>query len=311
MPRTLLATALLLVLLPVLIVANASTWATQTVLDGRTFTATVGRSLDAPAVERAMADAIAAAATARIMALDPEVRRIGAVQLGLPADVDAAGVRAWIDDRLVPVLRAPEVAAVRDRLVLALHQALLDTAGGDGAVRIRGGEVVVDAGPVYDAVVARLAPGAADVIAAAPGEGVFVLARADEFAATQRTLRVLEAVRVIVPLLVAAIVVLIVILAHQRVRALGGVGVALIVAGLVSLATAWIGGGVVGAIPEQAQGRAVATEVYDAFAVRLVQQSMLLVLVGLVLAVGSWVVLRRRRARTRRTGQAPSGEWAA
>ena len=59
MLRTGLAAILLVLLIPTVVAANTSFWALRTVLDSETFSTTVGRTLDTPALERLVATALA------------------------------------------------------------------------------------------------------------------------------------------------------------------------------------------------------------------------------------------------------------
>ena len=72
------------------------------------------------------------------------------------------------------------------------------------------------------------------------------------------------------------------------------VGVAAMIAGLVSLAAVWLGGGVATSLPDDPTAGEVVGDVYDAFASLLVGQSLLLLLGGFVIALVAWIALRRR-----------------
>ena len=61
--RRTIAALLLVILLPALVVVNASTWALRTVLDDAAFAATVGRVMDTPDVKEAIATRIEPPAT--------------------------------------------------------------------------------------------------------------------------------------------------------------------------------------------------------------------------------------------------------
>ena len=90
---------------------------------------------------------------------------------------------------------------------------------------------------------------------------------------------------------------LIVLLAHRRARALGIVGFAVAIAGLLSLLAVWSAGLYVSAVPDAPLARQLTREVYDAFLDVLVAQSIVLVAVGLALAVVAWYVQARHRRR--------------
>ena len=67
-----------------------------------------------------------------------------------------------------------------------------------------------------------------------------VVAQVSELQPIRRTIDIMQASRSIVPLLAIAVALLIVVIAHRRERALGIVGAAVALAGLVSLAVIWL-----------------------------------------------------------------------
>jgi hypothetical protein len=301
--RSGLAALLLIVLLPALVVANASTWATRTVLDDRAFTTTVGRAMDTPALEAALADAAAEVITEKIDELGPEVKVAAAAALGIGTDVSDVQVRSWVDTNILAALRSNEVEAARDDVVLELHAALIDSVDGRGAVRVEGDRLVVDVGDVYDAAVERLDPRAVQFAGIDAGDAAITVAQAQEIAAIRQGLSTLRVLQVIIPLAVVVAVLLILVLAHRRVRALGIVGVAIMLAGLASLGLAWASGGVVRGIPDDPTAGDIAENVYEQFISLLLVQSALLVLGGALLALVAWLLLRRRpRMRSARSG---------
>ena len=91
--------------------------------------------------------------------------------------------------------------------------------------------------------------------------------------------------------------ILIVVVAHRRERALGIVGVAVMIAGLVSLGIVWLGGtaGVAALRSDTVQD--IAGAVYGELTTVLVAQSIVLLAGGAALAIGGWLLFRRRRAR--------------
>jgi hypothetical protein len=298
--RTALAALLAIVLLPIVVVGNAQAWGTRTVLNDDVFTTTVGRALDAPAVETAVADALADRLAARLATglerLDPRLVAVGLAALGLPSEPTDDDLQAWLAPKLTVALRSERVEAARDRIVRAVHGALINVGEGDGPVRIRGDELVLDAGELVDAAIEGLDASAIQLLPeATPRDTEIVLAQADQIRTIQRGLTIARAAQAVTPLVILAIVLLIVVLAHRRVRALGIVGVVLMLAGLVTLAVAWVGGGTVAAFPDDPTAGQVAGQVYDAFLSVLVDQSLLLVVAGAAVAVLAWTVLRLRR----------------
>jgi hypothetical protein len=299
--RTSVAAVLLVLLLPMVVVANASTWALRTVLDDRVFAATVGRILDTPTLEAEMSERatslildVADDSNLRLQALATQV-------LGLPT-ANRTAVETALESRIATALGAPAVVAARDDAVSAVHRFVTGAAKAEPPLAVRGSQVVLDLGDIVEEVAAELDPrlpalGLASLPAA---KTTVVLGEASQLRMVSQGITLLEAARIVIPLAVVAVILAIVGLAHRRIRALGIVGVAIMVAGLVSLAVAWVGGGVVRRAPEDLTVRTIIGEVYDAFIGLLLAQSLLLVAAGAAIAVVALFAARRRERSQRR-----------
>jgi hypothetical protein len=299
--RTSVAAVLLVLLLPMVVVANASTWALRTVLDDRVFAATVGRILDTPTLEAEMSERatslildVADDSNLRLQALATQV-------LGLPT-ANRTAVEIALESRIATALGAPAVVAARDDAVSAVHRFVTGAAKAEPPLAVRGSQVVLDLGDIVEEVAAELDPrlpalGLASLPAA---KTTVVLGEASQLRMVSQGITLLEAARIVIPLAVVAVILAIVGLAHRRIRALGIVGVAIMVAGLVSLAVAWVGGGVVSRAPEDLTVRTIIGEVYDAFIGLLLAQSLLLVAAGAAIAVVALFAARRRERSQRR-----------
>jgi hypothetical protein len=298
MVRSLLVGLLLLVLVLAATAANATTWAARSVIDDQAFAATVGRTLDTPTLEAAMSDALTDAVTDRIVAIDPTLRAIGAGLLGLEPTAGAREIRAWVAERMRGAIRSDGFAAARDRLVLAVHRALVGRPDPDDIVRLEGDAVVVYLAGLSDATIAGLDAAAPRLVRLVPVEASFVVARAEELEAIQTTLATLRAVQVIVPLVVLLTILLILVLAHRRVRALGAVGAALVAAGVFSLVATWVAGSVAAARMTEPLAAEVARDVVDAMTATLATQSLMLIAGGAVFMLLAMLVggVRSRRA---------------
>jgi hypothetical protein len=298
--RRTIAALLLVILLPALVVVNASTWALRTALDDAAFAATVGRVMDTPAVE----DAIATRATTAVIdTLDTAPGRlatVSAVVLGLTGDPSRDQIAAALEARILTALSAPRVEAARDDAIRAVHAVLLGAATrDDGLVHVDGSQVVLDLGPIVEQVAGAVddrlpRAGLANLPA---DQTTIVLAEAPQLATVTRTVDILEALRIVLPLALLALVVAILALAHRRARALGLIGMAMVVAGLVSLVIAWLGGGIVGRAPEDPVAALVVKGAYDAFVEVLVLQSLLLIAIGAFLTLVARVLVMRRPSR--------------
>lgn len=297
--RTALAAILLVLLLPVAVLANASNWALRTVLDDRAFTTTVARVLETPALETALAQR---ATTLILDAVGDSELRLQALATGVLglSGTDRATLETVLEARVESAMRAPAVRAARDEAVGAFHRFIIGAArGDDGPLEVRGSQVVLDLGDIVTEVATALDPRLPGLgLASLPtAKTTIVLGDATQVRMVRDGLSLLDAARIVIPLVVLAVILAIVGLAHRRTRALGIVGVAIMLAGIVSMAVAWAGGGVVSDIPEDPAVGTIVGDVYDAFVGLLMAQSLLLIGAGAALAVVAWVLQRRQRRR--------------
>ena len=301
--RTMLAAVLLVLLLPALVIANASEWAARTVVDDHAFATTAGRVMDTPALRAVVADRITDQVVTALVT-DPITARVVATQiLGLSAEATAPEIGTAIRARVAVALDDPAVREARDAIIEDIHARLIGAAAGDsGAVRIEGDELVLDTGPFIDrlavAVDGRLTPG---LIAIAPDDRTIVLARSEVLETSSDTLSLLGLGRFLIPIAAVIVALAIVGLAHRRVRALGLVGIAVTLAGVLTLVAAWAGGEAIAGASRDATVRQVASEVYRAFLDLLVIQSMVLILTGTLIAIVAWVIQRGRQSSRRST----------
>ena len=307
MIRTALAAVQLILLLPAVVIANASNWAARTVVDDSAFASPVGRVLDPPTLRATIAPRIADEVTT-YLERNPETLTLLATEiLHVPDGTTAADVRAALQARLATALDDPAVRAARDRAIESVHAYLVGAAGGaDQAVRIQGDELVLDTGPLVEKLAAAVDPRLTPATVTLPEtDRLVVLASAGALGTTSDALSVMEVVQFLIPIVAIIAALAILGLAHRRVRALGMVGIAVMVAGVVTLAAAWIGGEAIGQASADITVRQITTEVYTAFITLLVWQAVALIVGGLVLVLIAWLLVRRRRAA--RAG-GPSGQ---
>jgi hypothetical protein len=301
--RTILAAMLVVALLPGVILANASTWAQRTVLDEAVFASSIGDALDSPAIETAIADAVAAALADRFRELDPRVQAAGATTLGLAPDAAPTAVEEALAGRVRTALARPDVRDARDGAVSAFHGVVTGATTGAGTVvNADGTRLVVDIGPLVERIVGALDPRLSALgLAALPmRDRHVVVADSPVLSTASDAIRAVDTWGSVIPLVVLAGAVLVVVLAHRRVRALAIVGVVLMVAGLVSAAAVWLAGGLIAGVSDEPVTRDVAGDVFDAFASLLTAQSLILVLSGAVIALVAWIGLQLRRPRISR-----------
>jgi hypothetical protein len=298
--RSTVAAILLMLLLPAAAFANGSTWASQTILDERSFTTVVGRALDSSVIRDRLAERATAIALDKLNDVDGRTEQVAREIFGL----DAVPSRPQLELLLRPVfasaLEAPAVRDERDRIVAAAYRfAVTGASTPDAAVSFRGTQVVLDLGPLVERLAMTVDPrlsadGLADLT---PRDASVAIADAGRLRSVGSMLVVLDSTRTAVPIVLLAMIVLIVLLAHRRLRAIGLVGVTLLLAGVACLAVAILAGEFAREISDENVVNQLAGDAYDAFASVLLVQSAGLIASGALVALAAWVMRRRRPRR--------------
>lgn len=297
MLRTGLTALLLLVLVPVAILADLSVWVTRTVIDERAFTTTVATALDTRAFQDAIAGAVADTLTERIEGLDPTIRAAGAAALGVPNQ--RAAIRAWLGDHLAPVMGSTALGDQRNALIAAGHAVLVGGADTSGPIRVVGGNVVLDAGGVETVIADALDPtgAAAPFLRLTSAEQLVILAPATRLEQVTTTIHRLRLLLPILAILMVVLGLLAIASAHHRARAVGGVGMALTLAGGAGLAGAWLADQLVGAFIHTPITRDAIRQIVASLTGVLAMQSALLVVAGVALLVMGWSIGRDQQRR--------------
>jgi hypothetical protein len=307
MLRTGLAAILLVLLIPTVVAANASFWALRTVLDSETFSTTVGRTLDTPELQRLVATSLADGIVDRVGRASPSAANELASRLGLASAADPDHVRTALGKRILDAMDDPGVEQVRDEVVAAVHGTVIGVAEGKpGLIAVRGKDLVLDTAGLLDRIAAAADPRVAALVADVPTglAGPIVIAQVAELEPIQDALALMEALERLLPLVAVSAALVVVVVAHRRTRALGIVGLSIAVAGAVSLLGLWLAGQYIASLPDAPVARELTGQIFDAFLETLVAQAVLLVVVGLFLAIVSWLFARfeRRRATRRMLG---------
>ena len=296
--RSFLAAILLLLLLPAAVVANGSWWATKTILDERTFTTVVGQALDSAVLRERLAERATAIALDKLNAADRQTQQTVLALFGLTAIPERHELELVLRPMFATALEAPSVRAERDRIMASAHRFVMSGGvAGNDAVAIEGPVVVLDLSPVLEEVVATvddrlLTAGLAEF---SRGDASVVLAETGSLQTVGSTLGLLETAGPGPSIALVAVAVLIVALAHRRIRAFGLVGVTVMTAGLVCLTLAVLAGEYARGISDRMAVNVVAGATYDAFATQLMEQSLLVAAGGTIVAASAWALSWLRR----------------
>ena len=172
--------------------------------------------------------------------------------------------------------------------------------GSNTVVRVDGDEVVVDLYPIVVQAAGAIDPRLLGVVEQRvdPAEAQLVVARSEGVQTVQTGVAVLDAMRIAIPALTLLVAVLIVVIAHRHTRALGIVGVAAMIAGVISLGLVWVTGATAPTAIDNGTLQEVAREVYGELTSTLVLQSLLVLGIGAIIVIGASAALRSRRGRT-------------
>ena len=298
-----LAAGLLLVMgcvgVPVSVLA---VWTHRQVADTDRFVATVSPVIQDPLVQSALTNRITTEVLARI-----DVQQIAneaidalAAQGMRPQLVDrlhdltgpmAAGVAGLVGDKVGQLVASPDFAAAWNRALQVTHQQANAVLSGEAAaIAIKDGMVVLDLGPFIDAAKQHLVASGFGAAARIPE----VHPTIDLFAArtlvrAQTAYNTLDAVATWLPWITLLLLASGVYLARNRRRALLGAGLG-VVAGMIVLAVALMVARalLVNAVPPQ--GGAAAAQTYDIL-VRFLRDALrTLTVLGLVIALGAYLV---------------------
>ena len=298
-----LAAAVLLVLGCVGVPASVlAVWTHRQVADTNRFVATVSPVIQDPLVRSALTNRISTEVLARI-----DVEQIAneaidalAAQGMRPQLVDrlhdltgplAAGVAGLVGDKVGQLVASPDFTAAWNRALQITHQQANAVLSGEAAaIAIKDGMVVLDLGPFIDAAKQHLVASGFGAAARIPE----VHPTIDLFAArtlvrAQTAYNTLDAVATWLPWITLLLLVSGVYLARNRRRALLATGLG-VVAGMLVLAAALLIARalLVGAVP--APGAAAAAQTFDIL-VRFLRDALrTLTVLGLVIALGAYLV---------------------
>ncbi|PBC78996.1 hypothetical protein BX265_3789 [Streptomyces sp. TLI_235] len=301
------ATAALLIVLAALLtpLAVLAAWTKAEITDTDRYVATMAPLADDPAVQAAVTNRVTEAVVQRLPVdslvsdlapggaplLDALLQRLGSA-------LDS-GVTGLVHDGVQRLVSSDAFPAVWDELNRSAHAAVdrAVTGAGGGAVEIRGGTVTLDLAPVIDRAKQALAADGVAIASRIPEiHTSYVLVRSEQVERVRTLLRLLSLAGYWVAVLAAACAAGGVLLAVRRRRA--AVAAALAVAGAAGL----FGFGLTGfravyldRLPAGVDQDAAAA-VYDTLVRYLRDAVRLVVVLGVLVALGAWLSGRGRSA---------------
>ncbi|HSE10669.1 MAG TPA: hypothetical protein VLB29_18540 [Nocardioidaceae bacterium] len=237
----------------------ASVWASSVLSDTDQYVETVAPLADDPAVQAAVANEVTRAIFENldIQGITTEALQTIAAQPDVPPRVAAAlpglagpitnGVESFTRDQVDAVLASPQFASLWAEVNRLAHEQVVKLLEGNqgGAVSAQDGAITLNLGPIVAQVQDRLVAGGFELAANIPTvDRSFTLAQSDAITEAQGLYSLLNTLGVWLPIVALALLVVGVLLARDRRRALlrGALGVAaaMVLLGItLALARAW------------------------------------------------------------------------
>jgi hypothetical protein len=318
-------------------------WTANQVSNTDRFVANMAPLIHEPAIQRALTDKITTEITTRLKVQGlADQASASLTQHGLDragtllhsvAGPLASGVEGFIHTEVAKVVTSPQVARLWPQLNRSVHDELVKALSGRGgsAVSVRNGQVVADLGPLIDEVKSQLSARGFTLVSKIPEINPTVaLFSAKYLVKAQRGYRLLNALKILLPILTLVLLGAGVWVARNHRRALIGAALGFAASMLVLGAGLAIFRSVyLSSVPTSVLPADAAAVLYDDL-IRFIKDGLrLLLVVGLIIAVAAFftgpsaaAVSTRRafssalggvRARGKRAGlrSGPAGRWVS
>ncbi len=290
------AAAVLLLILGLVVgfAANITTWTKDVLLDTDEWVATVAPLPQDPEVADAVATLIVDELARDTSGLREEARAALPERAQFLAGPIASALETLVREEASKLIQSEEFNKLWSAANRLAHEQLVAVLLGDdadGLLETSDGEIRLD---LSDAVAAvRSALGSdANALLGEPreGEGVVVIASSDQLAEAQDAVSILDTLGTALPVVAFVLLAASVAVAVSRRRALIAVGVGIAVAMAITLISLDVGRQVViDLIPDTAV-RLAGGQAYEIVVDNLSRQTWVIMLLGLLLAFGAWVV---------------------
>jgi hypothetical protein len=321
-------------------VAVIGVWTANQVSDTNRYIANIEPLIHEPAIQNALTDKVTTAITSHLnvtgyadqasAALDSKgLTRVGALVKSFAPSL-ASGVAGYVHTAVHKIITGPRFAHAWVQVNTVAHQALTKVLSGQGeSVTVRNGQVVIDLAPFIDIVKQNLsARGFTLINKLPPIHPQLALFSAKNLDKAQALYRLINNLKIVLPILSLLLIGLGVWAARSHRRALIGAGLGfaasmlMLGAGLAIFRTIYLN-----SVPPSVLPADAAAAMFDTF-LRFIKQALrTLLVVGLVVALGAFftgpsaAAVRTRAAfrsgfdRVRRRGEhagvstGPAGQW--
>jgi hypothetical protein len=277
-------------------------WTANQVSDTNRFVANMEPLIHEPAVQRALTDKITTQITSRlkVQALADQISadltklglsRVGTLLHGASGSL-ASGVDGFIHDQVAKVVASPQVARLWPLLNRRVHDELVKALSGRGSksVSVQNGQVILDLGPLIDEVKTQLSAKGFTLVNQIPEINATVpLFSAKYLVKAQSGYRLLNTLKIVLPILTVVLLGAGVWVARNHRRALIGAGLGfaasmlILGAGLAVFRSVYLSSVPSGVLPPDA-----AAVLYDDL-VRFIRDALrLLLVVGLIIAIAAF-----------------------
>jgi hypothetical protein len=284
-------------------VSVLAVWAASEVSNTGRFVATMEPLVHNPAIQNALTDKITAEITARLnvtsyadqaaAALSSRgLARVGAL-LKSTAPSLASGAAGFVHSQVHKIVTGPRFAQAWVRANTVVHQELVKALSGQGSssVSIKNGQVVMDLGPFIDVAKQDLVKRGFSVASKIPAiHPTVTLFSAKYLVKAQSAYRLINNLKIVLPILTLLLLALGVFVARGRRRALIGAGLGLAASMLVPGVGLFVFRGIyLSSVPPSVLPADAAAALFDTL-VRFIKDGLRTVLVaGLVVAAGAFL----------------------
>jgi hypothetical protein len=284
-------------------VSVLAVWAASEVSNTGRYVATMEPLVHNPAIQNALTDKITTAITTRLNVTSYADQAAAALaSRGLPkastllksvAPSIASGVAGYIHTEVHKIVTGPRFAQAWVTANTVVHQELVKALSGQGnsSVSVKNGQVVVGLGPFIDAVKQDLVKRGFTLVSKIPAINPTVtLFSAKYLVKAQSAYRLINNLKIVLPILTLLLLALGVFAARGRRRALIGAGLGLAVSMLVPAAGLYLFRGIyLKGVPGNVLPPNAAAALFDTL-VRFIKDGLRTVLVvGLVVAAGAFL----------------------